>query len=72
MGGEKIGGGVVLDKSARMNVYSGMFQTAYLNASISEDEAISSPSMPSASSGDGLPGLAHIEKVKDLWGQLAT
>ena len=36
--GEKIEGGVVLDKSARMNVYSGMFQTAYLNASISEDE----------------------------------
>ena len=36
--GEKLDGGRVLDKSEQLRVYSGMFQTAYLNASISEDE----------------------------------
>ena len=36
--GEKLDGGRVLDKTEQLRVYSGMFQTAYLNASISEDE----------------------------------
>ena len=36
--GEVLEGGRVLDKDERLRIYSGMFQTAYLNASISEDE----------------------------------
>tara|TARA_Y100001968_G_scaffold65289_1_gene55984 strand:- start:4323 stop:4847 length:525 start_codon:yes stop_codon:yes gene_type:complete len=36
--GEKLQGGRVLKKDEKLRVYSGMFQTAYLNASISEDE----------------------------------
>ena len=36
--GEKLQGGRVLKKDEQLRVYSGMFQTAYLNASISEDE----------------------------------
>ena len=36
--GEKMQGGRVLKKDEKLRVYSGMFQTAYLNASISEDE----------------------------------
>ena len=36
--GEVLEGGRVLDKDEMLRIYSGMFQTAYLNASISEDE----------------------------------
>ena len=36
--GEESGGGTVLKKDKCLKVYAGMFQTAYLNASISEDE----------------------------------
>tara|TARA_B100001029_G_scaffold178850_1_gene186522 strand:+ start:1045 stop:1626 length:582 start_codon:yes stop_codon:yes gene_type:complete len=36
--GEKLEGGRVLDKEEQLRIYAGMFQTAYLNASISEDE----------------------------------
>ena len=36
--GEKLQGGRALGKDEQLRVYSGMFQTAYLNASISEDE----------------------------------
>jgi len=36
--GETLEGGEPLNKETRLDVYSGMFQTAYLNASISEDE----------------------------------
>ncbi len=36
--GEKLEGGVEISNEERLNVYAGMFQTAYLNASISEDE----------------------------------
>ena len=36
--GEKLEGGNKISKEDRLKVYAGMFQTAYLNASISEDE----------------------------------
>jgi len=36
--GEKLQSGRALGKDEKLRVYSGMFQTAYLNASISEDE----------------------------------
>ena len=36
--GEKLDGGNEISKEERLKVYAGMFQTAYLNASISEDE----------------------------------
>ncbi len=36
--GEKLEGGRVLEREEQLQIYSGMFQTAYLNASISEDE----------------------------------
>ena len=36
--GEEPVGGTVLEKDECLKVYAGMFQTAYLNASISEDE----------------------------------
>ncbi|MEC9090044.1 MAG: hypothetical protein VYC11_01615 [Candidatus Thermoplasmatota archaeon] len=36
--GEKLEGGSEISKEDCLRVYSGMFQTAYLNASISEDE----------------------------------
>ena len=36
--GEKLEGGNEIGKEDRLKVYAGMFQTAYLNASISEDE----------------------------------
>ena len=36
--GEVLEGGEVLDKEEQLRVYADMFQTAYLNASISEDE----------------------------------
>ena len=36
--GEKLEGGNEISKEDRLKVYAGMFQTAYLNASISEDE----------------------------------
>ena len=36
--GEKLEGGSEISKKDCLRVYSGMFQTAYLNASISEDE----------------------------------
>ena len=36
--GEEPVGGTVLEKDVCLKVYAGMFQTAYLNASISEDE----------------------------------
>ena len=35
---EKMEGGNEIGKEERLNIYAGMFQTAYLNASISEDE----------------------------------
>ncbi|MEE2747372.1 MAG: hypothetical protein VX473_02765 [Candidatus Thermoplasmatota archaeon] len=38
LAGEKLEGGNVLSKEDSLKVYAGMFQTAYLNASISEDE----------------------------------
>ena len=36
--GEELSGGNEISKDACLEVYAGMFQTAYLNASISEDE----------------------------------
>ena len=36
--GEKLEGGNEISNEERLNIYAGMFQTAYLNASISEDE----------------------------------
>ena len=36
--GEKLDGGNEISKEQRLEIYAGMFQTAYLNASISEDE----------------------------------
>ncbi len=36
--GEKLGGGDEIGRTKCLEVYAGMFQTAYLNASISEDE----------------------------------
>ena len=36
--GEKLAGGNEINNEDRLKVYAGMFQTAYLNASISEDE----------------------------------
>tara|TARA_B100001113_G_scaffold186833_1_gene153052 strand:- start:120 stop:644 length:525 start_codon:yes stop_codon:yes gene_type:complete len=36
--GEKLDGGRVLEREEQLRIYAGMFQTAYLNASISEDE----------------------------------
>ena len=36
--GEKLEGGVEIGRTKCLEVYAGMFQTAYLNASISEDE----------------------------------
>ena len=36
--GEKLEGGNEIGNEERLNIYAGMFQTAYLNASISEDE----------------------------------
>ena len=36
--GEKLAGGAKINNEERLRVYAGMFQTAYLNASISEDE----------------------------------
>ena len=36
--GEELSGGNEISKEACLGVYAGMFQTAYLNASISEDE----------------------------------
>ncbi len=36
--GEKVEGGTKIGKTKCLEVYAGMFQTAYLNASISEDE----------------------------------
>jgi len=36
--GEKLAGGTEINNEDRLKVYAGMFQTAYLNASISEDE----------------------------------
>ena len=36
--GEKLEGGTEINNEERLKVYAGMFQTAYLNASISEDE----------------------------------
>ena len=36
--GEKLEGGEEIGKTKCLEVYAGMFQTAYLNASISEDE----------------------------------
>ena len=36
--GQKLNGGNKIGKEERLKVYAGMFQTAYLNASISEDE----------------------------------
>ena len=36
--GERLEGGNEISNEERLNIYAGMFQTAYLNASISEDE----------------------------------
>ena len=36
--GQKLDGGRVLEREEQLRIYAGMFQTAYLNASISEDE----------------------------------
>ena len=36
--GERLEGGTEISNEERLNIYAGMFQTAYLNASISEDE----------------------------------
>ena len=36
--GEKLEGGNEISNEERLEIYAGMFQTAYLNASISEDE----------------------------------
>ena len=36
--GEKLEGGNEISNEERLKIYAGMFQTAYLNASISEDE----------------------------------
>ena len=36
--GGKLEGGTEIDHEHRLKIYAGMFQTAYLNASISEDE----------------------------------
>ena len=38
LAGEKLEGGVEIGRTKCLEVYAGMFQTAYLNASISEDE----------------------------------